>query len=641
MPSRFSYPSIIRLSRRVPWRAAAVGLASAMVVWLLSLSAWMHGVDDWLFDECFFWRGLRPLETKIVIVGLDSATFKELDKPAVFISPELAEVVAFLNEQGAAAIGLDLIIPEDLSGLDGLQPEQPGDASKLGTAIESAGNVVLARWLQGEYNRPLEPLPQWRLKHLTHPEATDEAFVDTSPDSDQFIRRQLMYLDPGQDMHFALALLLRANPGVVDWSARGLFLDGETVPLDSEQHLRINFVGPPGSVPVISLRDVLLAAAGKRSLDTDLHGAIVIIGDVTRGQHDYHVTPYANRLIVRPKARDGGLMCGPELHANVLATLADRAWIITPWWLSSLPLLVVVGTGLGIGFTRLNLPSGAVVAVVYQFAWQAVAVVAFSLTGWRLPMAPLLLLGLLAYACAFGLRWNRLRRMFGVVKSSAIARVLAADPFALDLRGEDRIITVLFADIRNFTGYSEVHSPREVVTLLNTYYSAIVPIIERHGGALNQYMGDGIMVLYGAPNAQPDHAARAVRTAVDIVQCVHVLKETWKRLDCPVFRIGVGVHTGRVVVGTVGSPHRLDYTAIGDTINSAARIESETKQQGCEILISNDTYRDLPEELRQELRCEREVIMTSLKGKGERLPLHRVGAEPIVEQSVATPDIIT
>src|SRR5262249_48080910 len=147
--------------------------------------------------------------------------------------------------------------------------------------------------------------------------------------------------------------------------------------------------------------------------------------------------------------------------------------------------------------------------------------------------------------------------------------------------------------------------------LLNAYYGVIVPIIEEHGGTLNQYMGDGIMVIYGAPARCAYHALRAVRTAAAMVRRVHELSGRWAGLCDPAFRwpdpkhpefrIGVGIHTGKVVVGSVGSPKRLDYTAIGDTVNGAARIEAENKRLGSEILISAQTRAALPEMERERL----------------------------------------
>ena len=218
-------------------------------------------------------------------------------------------------------------------------------------------------------------------------------------------------------------------------------------------------------------------------------------------------------------------------------------------------------------------------------------------------------------------------RILGAVKSQAIAKALEADPTSLALRGEERIVTALFADIRDFTSYSEMHTPQEVVALLNVYFSAIVPLIEQLGGTLNQYMGDGIMVLYGVLIITEAHAESAVKTAVEIVRKVHQLKPLWSEYDFPQLRIGVGVHTGKVVVGTMGSPERLDYTAIGDTVNAASRIESENKKFGTEILISSDTFRSLSVKIRAEMNWAKEPHVTTVKGRQESLELYAINVD--------------
>jgi CHASE2 domain-containing sensor protein len=322
-PSNRIRLALSRLRRRRWVAGVASGIGCAIAAWLLCLSQSVQGLDDWLFDSCFIYRGARSTSIKTYIVGIDSATYRELNRPAIFISPELADAIAFLKAQGTAAIGVDLIIPEEMAGLAGLEEGGPGDATKMGTAVQKAGNVVLARWWNGAHDRPLETAPQWRWKHLSNPDAADACFdlgfVDTTPDGDQFVRRQVIALND-RNLHFAAALLERAKPNSIRLEGETLQVGGAPIPLDDSQLLRINFLGPPGTVQVVPLRDVLSAATKQRALDEsiDFRDAVVVIGDVTRGQHDFHAVPYANRVLHRPNGLDLGLMSGPELHLNIL-----------------------------------------------------------------------------------------------------------------------------------------------------------------------------------------------------------------------------------------------------------------------------------------------------------------------------------
>jgi adenylate cyclase len=547
-----------------------------------------------------------------VIIGLDDVAMRGLGKPMAHCSPEFGKVIAYLKRKGTAAIGVDLMIPEPLGALPDL------NAGALGAVVaEEPHNVVLpALEVDG---RLINPPRLW----LVPPEKP--ALVNLTEDNDHFLRRQQlsMAVEGRGYPQFALALIAAATSREID-DMNGLHVGGRRVPLDDEGLLRINYVGPPGTFRVIPFGVVLRAAEGGPAPDVDLGGTIAILGVTARSQQDEHATPYSNTAFLYRSTAVSGLMSGPELHANIVATLADGAFIHTPHWLTSLPMMMVLGSILGMIFARLNLEAGAIFAICHHFVWKLTCIWAFAHASIRLEMLGMLLLGALTYAVTFAMRWRRLRRTFGVMKGEAIAKALDAVGPWFSPRGQDYEVTVLFSDIRSFTAYSERRSPQQVVGLLNAYFAAIVPKVIEQGGTVDKYMGDGVMVLFGTPGRVEDHAVRAVRAAVAMVHTVHELARLWRAHDFAEMRIGVGVHTGRAVVGTIGSPRRMDFTAVGDTVNLASRIEAMNKELGTQILISDATQSLLDPAERVRLGCDATPLATKVRGKLGAVSVYRI-----------------
>jgi adenylate cyclase len=613
----------------VTWRGAGVGIVCALVCWLLSRASWVADLEKRAYDNCLGFRGGRASSANVVIVGLDERSLEKIPKPLRLLSPELAQVVDYLHQQGAAAIGVDLLFPETEETIPDLLPGRPGDAAAMGRAIGRSGNVVLPILI----TRRQEPqLPIYEWLPVGQSRWTDLGFVDLTSDADRCLRRQRLLAADSQGRpypSFTLALLaLARNLPEACCQQRPLCLRGRPIPLDDDA-LPVNYVGPPGTIRCLPFSEVLQAAQGRQTLRQDWKGAIVLLGVTARVQEDLHPVPRLNQSLAQVFRstwlyHESDEMPGVEIHANVVATLADEAFITTPWWLSTPLLLTVVGAALGAAFSRLNLEGGAVLALAHHVVWQLLGLLALRYADWRVETVAMLMLGVLLYGVTFVLRWRWMRQMMGMIKSEAVARALEAQPGKLDLRGEQREITVLFADIRNFTAFSETHTAPEVVKLLNAFFTAVVPVIEAEEGIVNQYLGDGMMVLFGAPQPQPDHALRAVRAAVGMLDRVHRLQQRFQQLGADGFRIGIGIHTGSAVVGTVGSPRRLDYTAIGDTVNTAARIESCNKQLQTEILLSEATLRALPERQRQQFSLQRHAENVLVPGKRESLTVYAI-----------------
>ncbi len=620
-----------RRFRSVAWRGALIGLLCAIVCWCLQPTSLFRILENREFDGCFVFRGPRATAANVVIVALDDASLRAIDKPLLFFSPELAKVVGYVHDQGAASIGVDFLLPGGDTTMEYLLPGKAGSLEAMGEAVGRSGNVVLPEWLLVG-DQPLRPPFEWSVP--SDLPWADLGFVDQTVDSDACLRRQEPRRSDGEGVHacLALALLIKAR-GLSDaWlAAPSLTLDGAPIPLDAGGCLQINYVGPAGTIRAVPFREVLAAAEGiaKRpaaanSLPVSFKDSIVLIGATTVAFKDVFFTPYTNQTLfqlVRPTAsRRGGLqMSGVEVHANVLATLLDRACITTPWFLSAPLTLLVVGAVLGTILARCTLEMGVLVALAHHFTWRGLALAAFCWADWRIETVAMYTLGVMLYGTIFAMRWRWIRRMMGMVKSEAVARLLEAGGAQLDLRGEQRDITVLFCDIRGFTTFSECHSaarsgPAAQCVLRGR--RAGHRGRRRHGQFVSRGCRHGD---FRSAGEQPDHAARAVRAAAEVVRRVHVLADRWKELGADGFRIGLGIHTGKAVVGTVGSPRRLDYTAIGDTVNTAARLESANKELHTEVLISQATFEALPDADKQRIASIGQPKALSVKGKQETL----------------------
>jgi adenylate cyclase len=192
---------------------------------------------------------------------------------------------------------------------------------------------------------------------------------------------------------------------------------------------------------------------------------------------------------------------------------------------------------------------------------------------------------------------ERLKLNFSRYVSDHVLQKILSSTKPTKLEGERRKITVLFSDIRQFTHLSESLPPEQVVALLNEYFKVMLDIIFEHKGTLDKFIGDGLMVEFGAPLDDEIQEKNAITTAIDMQKALEKLNTTWKQ---PNIQVGIGIHTGFAIVGNVGSEKRMDYTAIGDTVNVAFRLEQMTKSTNRSILISEDTYQAIKEEFSAE-----------------------------------------
>jgi adenylate cyclase len=429
--------------------------------------------------------------------------------------------------------------------------------------------------------------------------APTAGFFDTPlTDDDGVVRRVPLFQYYNgklyESLSFALTRLARDSAPLKfafesDESPRLAYVElGETrIPVDAQGAVLIPFRGPLGSFRYISATHVL---TGQAPADA-LAGAIVLIGASAPGLQDVRAVPVAKEYI------------GVEAHANLVSGLLDGTIPSRP---PQSP-LIEIGALLVIALvTALLLPRLAPLAGFGLFLGLIAATIGVNLLLWAryglvLPLGSLLVFT--AIAALLQLTWGyftatrrrqRLSRIFGQYVPTEVVKELDAGGAEVSLEGESREMSVLFSDVRGFTTISEGLGPRELTQLMNEFLTPITAAIHRHRGTIDKYMGDAVMAFWGAPLADADHALHAVQAARAMVAEMRALKPAFEARGWPAIEIGVGISSGEMNVGNMGSKFRAAYTVLGDTVNLGSRLEGLTKTYGVNIIVSENTARLAP-----------------------------------------------
>ena len=351
------------------------------------------------------------------------------------------------------------------------------------------------------------------------------------------------------------------------------------------------FYGRSGSLPTVSFSNLMVPAFREQNLDEDtFRDKVVLIGATAAVLQDYHLTPW-------------GRMPGAEILLTNVANLQERRWLRTlPW---QLQLLAIVGVGLGGGWW-VSRPTNTKFVVLRTLgasaAWIGLSFIVF-LSGWAVTVtvwagATIFFSGILdAVNCAIADRRNRLRLKFTLeryVSAPVAAEIIASqqDDLQTLLKGKSLKVSLLFCDIRGFTTISSQLPPERLVPQLNRYLGAMVEAITHHQGCVDKFIGDAVMAEFGSPISagHQQDAMNAIRAALEMRANLATLREEWKREGKPLMFHGIGINFGEVVVGNIGSPQRLEYTAIGDAVNVASRVESLTKKFKTDLIITQSLY---------------------------------------------------
>ncbi|MFQ5585819.1 MAG: CHASE2 domain-containing protein [Thermodesulfobacteriota bacterium] len=587
----------------------------------------LEAIDLKASDARFLARGASHPGDDVVIVAVDERSINELGR-----WPWSRAVMARLMESLASAkvVALDIVFSETES--------KTRDVA-LAEAIRGVGNVVMGYFFREDATEEvgewaLSQMERSRIKAIKLLDDVEEVPIiefpaveanireigegasgfgsfNIIPDHDGIYRNaQLLFLFDGA-LYPSLALeALRHYIGgeiIVQLAAYGvddLSIREYHLPLDEGGGFTLNFYGGGGTIPTYSAAGLLKGEIPPEAIE----GKLVFIGVTEKGVYDIRAVPL------------DPLFPGVETHATVAANTLQRRFLIRDSRVVGidvisilfLPLLLSVIIGkVHRTFTSLLIFGGilSLSVLVNFFLFVTYGITATVI--YPLLAVSLSYLSLEAYRNIVVEGKSRyLKKAFSTYISQSVVTEILKDPDKLQLGGEKREVTMLFSDIRAFTSISERLQPEELVQLLNNYLSPMTEIVLREGGTLDKYIGDAIMVIFNAPVDLPDHPKRACTVALTMMEKLEVLNRGWReRGYLPIF-IGIGVNTGDAVVGNMGADLRFDYTAIGDAVNLASRLEGMNKLYGTSILVSEDTRRRVADDF-----LFREIDTVRVKGR--------------------------
>ncbi|MTJ47613.1 CHASE2 domain-containing protein [Dolichospermum sp. UHCC 0259] len=565
----------------------------AITVILIRFVGLLQGWEWGVFDQYVRWRPSQARDNRIVIVGIDEQDLDNL-KQATITDQVLANFLNKLKARKPRAIGLDVY--RNL-------PESPG-TSELEQVFKSTPNLVGIEKVVGK-NKYERVAPPPVLKSLGQVGANDLVV-----DSDNKVRRALMYYTNTETKEtvysFSLHLALRylEKEGV---RASKDFRLGKTKFIRFESNdggyvhanaggyqILMNYRGNNNYFDTVSMRDIMedkVPAGWGRD-------RIILIGYTGESLKDSFFTPFSSELLSFSKQ-----MSGVEIHANITSQIISAAlenrYLFKTFSEPQEWVWIIFWSGVGAFLTwNLRLQNlftfqRAIAVVVAGGTLLGSTYLAF-LWGWWLPVVPpfLGLIGSVVAITAYIARTaGDIRKVFGRYLTDAVVANLLESPEGLKLGGERRQITIFTSDLRGFTATSERLQPEEVVKILNFYLECMADEITKYQGTIDEFMGDGILVLFGAPTARKDDAVRAVACGVAMQLAMVKVNAKMQEWGLPPLEMGIGINTGVVVVGNIGSEKRTKYGVVGSQVNLTYRIEGYTT--GGQIIISESTFQEV------------------------------------------------
>ncbi|MBW3012262.1 CHASE2 domain-containing protein [Candidatus Woesearchaeota archaeon] len=537
--------------------ALAVGVLFSFMYNFGLYETWQLRLSDMLYAE-------RPVLDDIVIIAIDDKSLQEIGRWP-WPREEYIKLVPKLEQ--SKVVGIDIAFFE----------EEENDY-KLASELRKL-NAVLPVQYDFEKNTVLKPVDTYY--------GIDTGFVNIINDADGIVRDTYLLIDD-IEVHKSFAFTVYEK------------FRGKEIEPDFDKII-INYAGKPGSFTLYSFSDAV-------AQDIDFADKIVLIGATAPSLHDEFFTPIS----------EGKAMSGVEINANIIQTLITKNYIARQSASSTIVLIMVFSilAGLAMGFLKLRWSTIAIIALLAAYLFFALYMFDKNniIMNIVYPFA-VLLFTYVALTAFFYFSEQKERKkihdLFGKYVSKDVADEIISKSKSgvVDLQGEEREISVLFADIRNFTPTAEKMKPHAVVNMLNTNFGKMTDAVLNNKGTLDKYMGDCVMALFGAPLKNEQHALDAVKAALEMKQAV---KEIHKQKNVPKVGIGIGINSGEAVIGNMGSTKRAEYTAIGDTVNIASRLCSNSNAG--QVIVSEQTF----EKIKNKVKAK---SLGHIKVKGKKKPV--------------------
>ncbi len=544
---------------------------------------------------------------------------------------------------------------EDLEPFLGRLAKEADNDRMLAEAIRSSSaKVVLGYFFQMEFEetqhlteaeiaRHIRNVSgsKFSFEHYTSPEAQEvnlaEAYhpqsnVDIIAESTDYAGYFNMFPDPDGSVRWINAVL-RCNDvlyaplslmavsafldeplsvRVAEYGIDRLLVGDRSIPVDEFGRVLINYRGPEDTFLHIPVTDIL----NDRVPPEALQDKIVLVGATAVGIYDLRVTPFGN------------IFPGLEIHANIIDSVLAGDFLRQPAWIAFFDVLAILAAGLilGVALPRAGVISGSAVAVVLFAGYILLAQYLFNIRGlilnliYPLSVIAVLYVGITVYRYFVETKQRRfIRDAFSTYLAPSVVRQLIESPEKLELGGEERVITAFFSDVQGFTSIAEKLAPPELVEMLNEFLTEMTDIILRHMGTVDKFEGDAIIAFFGAPNDLPNQALSACAASIEMQARLVELRRIWREAGKPELRMRIGLHTGQAVVGNMGSKNRMDYTMMGDTVNTAARLEGVNKVYGTYLLIGDRTAAEAGPEL-----MTREIDTIQVMGRVAPITVHEL-----------------